>query len=144
MSHSNLAGFSIRDCREDDVAAVLQLWRQSGALVTATDNADDLRRAVVGSSAHVLVAELDGRVVGSIIGAFDGWRGNIYRLAVHPEVQRRGIARALLAEIENRLAKLGAKRMSALVAKEESSATGFWNAVGYNADPRLVRYARTL
>jgi hypothetical protein len=28
-----------------------------------------------------LVAEIDGRLVGSIIGAFDGWRGNIRRLA---------------------------------------------------------------
>ena len=55
------------------------------------------------NNADVLVAEVDVRVVGSIVGGFDGWRGNIYRLAVHPRFRRRGVARALVVEIESRL-----------------------------------------
>jgi hypothetical protein len=43
-----------------------------------------LRRVVANGTANVLVAEVEGQIVGSIIGTFDGWRGNIYRLAVHP------------------------------------------------------------
>jgi hypothetical protein len=39
-----------------------------------------LRRAVTAGPAHVLVAEALGRVIGSILGTFDGWRGNIYTL----------------------------------------------------------------
>jgi len=35
----------------------------------------------------VLFAEEEGHIVGTVIGGFDGWRGNIYRLAVHPEHQ---------------------------------------------------------
>src|SRR5262245_26866803 len=85
-----LNGLSIRDCRLDDVEAVLELWRRAEATPGVTDTADDLRRAVAASAACVLVAEVEGQVVGSIIGTFDGWRGNLYRLAVHPDRRRQG------------------------------------------------------
>src|SRR5436189_5495227 len=91
---------SIRACRVDDIEVVLELWRQADATPSVTDTADDLRRAVAESSAHVLVAEFKDRLVGSIIGTFDGWRGNIYRLAVHPDSRRQGVARAPVAEVE--------------------------------------------
>src|SRR6202034_569729 len=106
---------SIRDCRLEDVEAVLQLWRQADATPGVTDTAEDLQRAILGSLAQVLVAEAVGRLVGSIIGTFDGWRGNIYRLAVHPAFRRRGIARALVAEGEKWLACPGGNGLTGVV-----------------------------
>src|SRR2546430_9986278 len=45
-----------------------------------------------------LVAESGGRVVGSVVGGWDNWRGHVYRLAVHPAFRRRGLGRELAAE----------------------------------------------
>ena len=90
------------------------------------------------------MAEAEGQIVGSIIGTFDGWRGNIYRLAVHPDHRRQGIARALVAEVEKRLAQQGAKRITALVEKDHPWATAFGEAVGYQVDERIVRRVRNL
>jgi ribosomal protein S18 acetylase RimI-like enzyme len=137
-------GIAIRDCRPKDIEHVLALWREAEAIPSITDNTDDLRRAVADNPAHVLVAAVDGQLVGSIIGTFDGWRGNIYRLAVHPGYRRRGIARRLVAEVERRLVQEGAKRITALVEKNHPWATGFWEAVGYGADSRIVRHVRSL
>jgi ribosomal protein S18 acetylase RimI-like enzyme len=139
-----MSGFTLRECRTEDVGEVLELWRQSDATPGVTDNADDLRRAGTESQAHVLVAEVEGQIVGSIIGTFDGWRGNIYRMAVHPNHRRQGIARALVAEVEKRLAQQGAKRITALVEKDHPWATSFWQAVGYGLDSRIVRHVRNL
>ena len=46
-----LNGPSIRDCRLEDVEAVLELWRRAEATPGVTDTADDLRRAVAASAA---------------------------------------------------------------------------------------------
>ena len=135
---------SMRACRVEDIEGVLELWRQAEATPGVTDNADDLRRIVADSAAHVLLAEVGGHVIGSIIGAFDGWRGNVYRLAVHPAHRRRGVARALVAEVEKRLARQGAKRITALVERDAPWAMSFWEAVGYRVDERIVRRVRNL
>jgi ribosomal protein S18 acetylase RimI-like enzyme len=139
-----MSNLSIRDCRAEDVQSLLELWRQGEATPSVTDSADDLRRAIADTRVVVVVVEVDGRLVGSIIGTFDGWRGNFYRLAVHPAYRRRGIARAMVAEIEKRLAAQGAKRVTALVEKDHAWATGFWKAVGYAPDNRIARHVRTL
>jgi ribosomal protein S18 acetylase RimI-like enzyme len=144
MMSESVNGLSIRHCRLEDIEAVLGLWRQAEATPGVTDTAEDLRRVVAEGPAVVLVAEVQGRVVGSIIGTFDGWRGNIYRLTVHPDYRRQGVARALGAEVEERLAQQGAKRITALVEKDHPWAMTFWEAVGYRVDERIVRRVRNL
>jgi ribosomal protein S18 acetylase RimI-like enzyme/purine-nucleoside phosphorylase len=138
------AGPRIRDCRPDDIGAVLALWKEAESTVSPTDTAANLGRAITESTAVVLVAEWDRRVVGSVIGSFDGWRGNVYRLAVHPGFRRQGIARHLVAEVERRLADQGAERVTALVLKDHPLATAFWAAAGYRHDERMVRFVRNL
>ena len=144
MTEKGTGSLSIRACRLEDIEGVLELWRQADATPSLTDTPDDLRRAIDESPAHVLLAEVGGHVIGSIIGTFDGWRGNIYRLAVHPDHRRQGVARALLGEVEKRLAEQGAKRITALVEKDQPRAMNFWEAVGYQVDERIVRRVRSL
>ena len=144
MATAPSTSWIIRDCRPEEVAAVLILWRQAEATPDVSETVEDLTHVIVASPAIVLVAEAEGRLIGSIIGSFDGWRGNIYRLAVHPDFRRHGIARALVAEIEQRLAKQGAKRMIAPVEGDHPWAMGFWQAVHYTVLPNLVRFVRDL
>ena len=84
--------------------------------------------------------------VGTVIGGWDGWRGNIYRLAVLPAYRRRGIARALVGEADRQMHRMGAKRISALVERDHPWATDFWDSLeasGYRHDERMRRYIKT-
>jgi ribosomal protein S18 acetylase RimI-like enzyme len=68
------------------------------------------------------VAELGGEIVGTLIAAFDGWRGGMYRLAVEPSGRRRGFGRALISEGERRLRAAGARRVTALIGADDDIA----------------------
>ena len=133
--------FLIRECRSEEAEALLALWQAAGTSPSVTDTITDIRGAIE-SSASVLVAEVNQRIVGSIIAAFDGWRGNMYRIAVHPNYRRRGIARALVKEGERYLAELGVKRITALVEEKYPRAIAFWSEVGYEVEPGIVRFFR--
>jgi ribosomal protein S18 acetylase RimI-like enzyme len=134
----------IRKCFLEEVTAILALWWEAEATVSITDTVEDLSRAIADSPAMVLVAEIEGQLIGSAIGSFDGWRGNIYRLAVHPDYRRQGIAHALVVEVERHLARQGAKLISAWVEREHPWALGFWQAMGYEVDTRMIRFIHTL
>ncbi len=136
--------FSYRECRLEEAANLLALWRKAEATVTVTDTVEDIRRVISHSAAIVLVAEQDGHIAGSVIATFDGWRGNLYRLAVDPDYRRKGLARKLVDEVNSRLASMGVKRITALVEKDHPEAVGFWNAQGYQHDQTIVRYVRNL
>src|SRR5580704_4581641 len=120
----------IRAAHCGDFSAVLQLWQQGGATPPSnSDSIDGLTRLMDTAGAVLLVATIDEEIVGSVIGGWDGWRGNIYRLAVAPEYRRKGIARRLVAEISRELFAKGATRLSALVEHDHQWAIDFWDSV---------------
>jgi GNAT superfamily N-acetyltransferase len=103
----------IRPCRLDECEQVLDLWRKAEAIPRPTDTLPELERMVREHPETLLVGEERGRIVGSVIAGWDGWRGGIYRLAMLPECRRRGVAQALVAEAERRLdARGGCRRWS--------------------------------
>ena len=135
---------AIRPVRGNELAAVLRLWEEADVTPpSVTDSIEGLTRLIQEPGAILLVAAIDGRIIGSVIGGWDGWRGNIYRLAVTPEYRRRGVARQLVEEISSALFDKGADRLSALVEHEHPWAIGFWESLrdlGYENDPRFARY----
>lgn len=87
---------------------------------------------------------LDGEIVGALIAAWDGWRGNMYRLAMLPHLRRQGIATRLVDAEHEHLRSKGARRVTALVAHEEEDAVRLWKAAGYHRDEQIARFVRNL
>src|SRR5206468_8839293 len=110
-----------------------------------TDTRVELEQLIAHQHDGLLVAVDDDVIVGSVIGGWDGWRGNIYRLAVAPEARRRGLARRLVDDAVRVLRARGARRFSALVERHEAHAVGFWDSLtdaGWHRDERMMRYIK--
>jgi ribosomal protein S18 acetylase RimI-like enzyme len=133
----------LRSATADDVDAVLELWVAAGAHPTSTDDAPALTTLSAADGDALVIAEIDGQMVGTLIATFDGWRGNMYRLAVLPAVRRRGIGAALVAEGERRMRARGCRRITALVADGDDRAAEFWSHVDY-VRYAMERYVHTL
>ncbi|MGD0198417.1 MAG: GNAT family N-acetyltransferase [Solirubrobacteraceae bacterium] len=136
----------IRPAELADIAPVLELWSHArSAHATTPDHESDLRRLIVGGPGTTLLVAFNERgLVGTLIAAWDGWRGNMYRLAVSPKHRREGVARQLVERGEQRLRDLGARRVTALVAHGDLTAAAFWDAAGYPADPEIGRHVRNI
>ena len=134
----------VRPGRPEEIPEVLALWREAGSVPGVSDDPASLERLLETSADALLVAQVEGRVAGTVIAGWDGWRGSLYRLAVRPPVRRRGIALGLVAEAERRLAAKGARRLSAIVLSEHDPAVALWLSAGYHHDTRVGRYVRTL
>jgi len=134
----------LRSATPDDVEGILALWRRAEAEPSATDDRTSLLLLLETDPSALLVAEDDGHLVGTVIVTFDGWRANLYRLAVAPGRRRHGVARALVEEGERRARNRGARRFSATVLVAETRAVAFWEAAGYRPDSRVTRFTKTL
>lgn len=123
---------------------VLAFWRLATEVPSSTDDRDGLDTLTRFEGGALLVAIEDGRIVGTLIAAWDGWRGAFYRLGVHPDRRGRGIARALVLAGEARLAELGCRRISLYAVVAHEPAVAFWRAMGYRHDQEDVRFAANL
>jgi ribosomal protein S18 acetylase RimI-like enzyme len=123
----------------------MALWGQSRSEHASTpDRIDDVERLLTDSPAALLVAEREREIVGALIAAWDGWRGNMYRLAVRDGHRREGIGIALTRAGEDYLRSCGVRRVTALVAFEDDVAGGFWDAAGYPLDREIGRRVRNM
>ena len=135
---------NLRRATPDDAGRIVRFWHEAGASMGPTDSVEHLRRAVAHPGALLIVAEAEQAIVGTLLGSFDGWRGNMYRLVVDPSRRRQGIARQLVNHIEQFFAEQGAHRITVLIEADRPWAVEFWNAVGYPFDPHVVRHVGTL
>ena len=103
-------------------------WNESNA---------DIRRKLAVQPDLFLVAELDGRVVGTTMAGYDGHRGWVHLVAVSPESRRRGIGRALMAEAERRLAALGCPKLNLQVRGTNRGVVAFYERLGFVVEDRV-------
>ena len=134
----------IRKFAMKDYAEVRRVWEESGLEIRPGDGRDEIRLKLRRDGDLFLVAEEGGRLVGTVLGAWDGRRGWIYHIGVRPGSQRRGIGRSLLKEVEKRMKAKGVHKVNAIVYDDNAPSLGLFKSLGYARDTKAVFHGKIL
>ena len=127
-----------RPYKDTDEAAVVDLW----TLVEPDPSpwnipADDIARKLRVQRELFIVAEIDGELVGTAMGGWDGHRGWVYSVVVSPEHRREGVGTALMKRVERDLAFMGCHKLNLQVRGSNREAVEFYKSLGYSTEDRV-------
>lgn len=100
-----------------------------------SDTPDEIRRKLARDPDLFLVAEDAGKLVGTVIGGFDGRRGMVYQLPVVVGRRGEGLDTALMAELETRLSARGCVKGYLMVDPDNLSVVDIYRRLGWAVMP---------
>lgn len=139
-----LSDLLVRKFRMDDYDPLMAIWdkAQLPYKPRGRDRRDEIEKEIKKPNAVFLVAEVAGQLVGSILATHDGRKGWINRLAVSPAFRRRGIAKKLVAEAENRLTDQGIEIVACLIEDWNADSKRFFESIGYNRFDKISYFTK--
>jgi len=129
--HSNIR---LRQFVPEDYEAVVAFWHsiEHGLGLGMSDTREEIAKKYQRDPDLFVLAEDDGRIVGTVIGGFDGRRGMIYHLAAAHAYRGQGLGKRLMAEVETLLKAKGCRKCYLLVRKDNHDVVSFYEQLGWS------------
>ena len=124
----------IRPFAAADEQAVISLWRDCELVVPWNDPAKDIARKLAVDPGLFLVGEVAGTVIATVMAGYEGHRGWINYLAVHPDHRRGSYGRQMMAEAEQALAARGCPKVNLQIRASNTAVVAFYESLGYATD----------
>jgi ribosomal protein S18 acetylase RimI-like enzyme len=124
----------IRRYESADETSVVQLWTDCGLIVPWNNPHRDIRRKLDIQPDMFLVGCSNGRLIATVMAGYEGHRGWINYLAVHPRYRRRGVGRRMMDQAEIRLRAAGCPKINLQVRGTNTDVIQFYRKMGYTVD----------
>jgi ribosomal protein S18 acetylase RimI-like enzyme len=133
-------------CFPADYEPVFALWQsiERGVHTGRSDTSSEIEKKLDRDPDLFLVAEVEGEIVGSVIGGYDGRRGLVYHLAVSSSFRGRGIGSRLMDELEIRLRGKGCLKCYLLVTNDNPEAEVYYQGRGWQHMDMVRLYGKEL
>lgn len=121
-----------------DRAQVIELWQTVFGYDAAHNEPGlTLSKKLATKDGLLFVAAEGPRILGTVMAGYDGHRGWLYSVAVHPELQRSGLGRRLVLTAEDALAALGCLKINLQLLASNEATAAFYQSLGYKVEPRV-------
>lgn len=117
---------------------------EKGVRVSRSDTAPEIEKKIARDPDLFLVAECENKIIGSVIGGYDGRRGLIYHLAVDSAFRGQGIGSRLMDEVESRLRDKGCLKCYLLIAADNYDVEDYYQARGWQPMNDIHLYGKNL
>ena len=129
-----MVNMEIRPFGPNDEESVIRLWTACGLVVPWNNPHRDIQRKLKIQPEMFLVAYSDGQIIATVMAGYDGHRGWINYLAVHPQHRHSGIGRLMMNEAESRLRSAGCPKINLQVRSKNASMIRFYESIGFKTD----------
>lgn len=127
-----------RTIGDGDIDGVVDLWERCRLLVPHNDPRRDIESARRAPDADVLVADVLGKIVATVMVGYDGHRGWIYYVAVDPGRQNKGVGRQVVEAAEAWMTARGVPKAELMIRATNERVRGFYDRLGWGQEPVIV------
>jgi len=134
--------WQIRAARLEDIAAILDLWKDIDEIKsTIEDSYDNVEHFIKTNPGSMLVACSGTEIIGTVMGAYNGWRAAIYHFCVRDDHRRHSIGQALLQSALAHLKEQGAPRVDLYTYTDNRGAQAFYEMMGWQERDNIKNYS---
>lgn len=125
-----------------DYEKVYDLWLliKGFGIRSVDDSREGVERFLERNPGCCVVAEKDGRIIGSILCGHDGRRGTLYHVCVHPDFRKQGIGKSMVVFAMERLKEAHINKVSLIAFTKNDAGNAFWNEIGWEKREDLNYY----
>ncbi len=124
----------IREYQESDEKDVIDLWFKCDLVLPGCNPKRDIERKLKVDRDLFLVGSVNGKIMASVMGGYEGHRGGINLLAVDPKYRRKGYGRLMMEAVEQLIKEKGCLRINLQVRAANKDVIEFYQAIGYTVD----------
>ena len=136
--------YIIRPFKLEDKHSVVELWKICRLTRPWNNPEKDIERKLNVQSEMFLVLEIPGSIIGSVMAAYDGHRGVINYLAVHPGYQKKGYGKILMTHVEQKLLNKGCPKINLLVRSDNLNVKRFYKGLHYDEQDDVKVFGKRL
>jgi ribosomal protein S18 acetylase RimI-like enzyme len=141
---SQIPKIILRRYQDRDYPGLISLWAEAELPYkpAGRDSRANLKSQSRRGQVFFLVAESEGKLIGSVVGTHDSRKGWINRLAVARTHRGQGLGRRLIEEAERRLSRLGIEIFACLIEEGNSVSMAVFERHGYKRHPEIVYFTK--
>jgi len=124
----------VRPYRTDDEESLVSLWQVCELTVPWNNPHKDIARKLQVQPELFLVGILDSRLIATVMGGYDGHRGWINYLAVHPDFQGNGYGQEIMNSVETALREMGCPKINLQIRTGNDKIGSFYQKLGFTND----------
>ena len=127
----------IRTYSLEDEDAVIKLWHKCNLLKSWNNPKSDISRKLTVNPELFLVGLIEGQIVATVMGGYEGHRGWVNYLAVAPTYQRKGLGNQIMEAVEKKILEMGCPKINLQIRKDNPIAVKYYESIGYKIDEVL-------
>jgi len=136
----------IREMEEKDLSKVQDIWRTVNIELTYSDKHEELVKMIKFNPDLCLVLKepSENDILGAVLGGFDGRRGWVHHLAIHPSIQGKNYGTMLMDELLRRFKEKNVAKLKLEIFKSNKKVIDFYKKLGWDHRTDLSTMSFTL